>query len=176
LSDWDDHGKYRGSPETQTIEMAPLLATKPILAQKPEATIETRLAHARALRFHEWDAEAAQQKHQEYESERLAKLYADEKLNPEEFCVRVESLPTDGVCTHCWAKGMLVPEELTYFTSISCMACGADYFLDVEPIRLSDTPQSARPGRHNETLPGSHHLDYDEDYRKNRKRTKKTDA
>ena len=168
----DYNGKYRGSPETQTIELAQILTTKPIQGQTPD-TRETRLAHARAMRNSEFDLAAAQQKHQEYESERLAKLYADEKLNPEEFCVRVETMPTDGVCTHCWTKGMLVPDKQDYFTSFNCLMCGADYFPNAEPIPLTEAPA---PARHNTSLPGEHHMQYDREYRKNRKRTKKTNA
>ena len=170
----DYHGKYRGNPETRTIELAQILGTKPIQGQTPAGpdfmtAKETRLAHARAMRNSEFDLAAAQQTHQEYETERLAVLYAEEEANPDEFCIRVEPLPTDGVCTHCWTKGMLVAEEHVYFTTVSCMTCGADYFPNAEPIPLSEAP---RPGRHNETLPGEHHLEYDEEYRKNRKRTK----
>ena len=168
----DYNGKYRGSPETQTIELAQILTTKPIQGQTPD-TRETRLAHARAMRNSEFDLAAAQQKHDEYETERLAILYAEEEANPEEFCVRVEPLPTDGVCTHCWTKGRLVSDEHDFYTSVNCLMCGADYFPNAEPIPLSET---SAPARHNTALPGETHLKYDEEYRKNRKRTKKTDA
>ena len=162
-----DISAYHGLPtEVADQDVAHLYRTKPKDTADSRATA---LAHARAMRFKAWDAAAAQRKHDEFEQERVAQLYADELANPDDFCMRVSPMPTDGVCSHCWTKGTLVPEEQDHFMVFSCMMCGADYYPNAEPIPLAEAPKTAR---HHDTLPGERHMQYDEEYRKNRKRSK----
>ena len=123
----------------------------------------------------EWTLVESLERHHQIEAERIKFLTADIQINPHLYCERIDAMPTDGVCTKCYRVNTLVPERLDHqFLVFTCQTCGTDYFPDVEPIPLSEVGSTA--GRHHDALPGEHHIAYDEDYRKTKKRKKNVTA
>ena len=129
-----------------------------------------RLAKARAAKLNPPDTKVLLAQHAIWEEARIADLYTDEAANPENYCVRVAPMPTDGVCTHCQAVNALVHMSDQYGAYLYCIQCGSDYFPDSEPVPVI----SYKGGRHtNGEKVGEHHNNYDDKYRETRRKNAK---
>ena len=129
-----------------------------------------RLAKARAAKLNPPNTKVLLAQHAVWEAARVADLYADEAINPENYCARVAPMPTDGVCTHCQSVNALVDKRDHFGTYLYCIHCGSDYFPDSEPVPII----SHKGGRHtNGEKVGEHHTNYDDKYRKTRRQNAK---
>ena len=130
-----------------------------------------RLAKARAAKLHPPNTKKLIAEHAIWEAARIADLYADEAVNPANYCVKVAPMPTDGVCTHCQAKNALSHKRDQYGEYLYCIHCGTDYFPDSEPVPLI----SRKGGRHTDgEKVGEHHTNYDDKYRETKKQNATT--
>ena len=129
-----------------------------------------RLAKARAAKLNPPDTKVLLAQHAIWEAARIADLYTDEAANPDNYCVRVAPMPTDGVCTHCQAVNALVHKSDQYGAYLNCIQCGSDYFPNSEPVPVI----SYKGGRHtNGEKVGEHHNNYDDKYRETRRKNAK---
>ena len=130
-----------------------------------------RLAKARAAKLHPPNAKKLIAEHAIWEAARIADLYADEAVNPANYCVKVAPMPTDGVCTHCQGANALTYKRDQYGEYLYCIHCGTDYFPDSEPVPLI----SRKGGRHTDgEKVGEHHNNYDDKYRETKKQNATT--
>ena len=129
-----------------------------------------RLAKARAAKLNPPNPKILMAQPAIWEEARIADLYTDEAANPDNYCVRVAPMPTDGVCTHCQAVNALVHKSDQYGSYLYCIHCGTAYFPDSEPVPVI----SYKGGRHtNGEKVGEHHNNYDDKYRETRRKNAK---
>jgi hypothetical protein len=129
-----------------------------------------RLAKAREARLHPPDNATLMAQSAVWEEARIADLYEDEAVNPDNYCARVATMPTDGICTHCQSVNALVHKEDRFGQYLYCIHCGTDYFPDSEPVPMI----TYKGGRHtNGEKVGEHHNKYDDKYRAKRRQNAK---
>ena len=130
-----------------------------------------RLAKARAAQLNPPDTKTLKAQGVIWEAARIADLFADELVNPANYCVRVAPMPTDGVCTHCQSTNALVQKNDHYGAYLYCIHCGTDYFPDAEPVPVI----WKKGGKHTDgTKVGEHHANYDQNYRENKRKNATT--
>ena len=129
-----------------------------------------RLAKARAAKLQPPDTKMLKAQSAVWEAARLADLFADELVNPADYCARVAPAPTDGVCTHCHTKNALVCKRDLYGAYTNCVHCGSDYF-DTEPVPLI----SNQGGRHTDGEQiGKHYATYEKKYKETKRKNAKS--